>query len=231
MTIRPHPAEFLYAERGAASPERRAAMLDAFLTGYGNPSREVDGLLAENPRSPFGHCLRIALAVRADNIDARSRILESIAAIETICPEADHFARRHARAARAWLDGDQALSLERYGAIVVGFPRDIVARAVAHALDFRLGLRRILRDRIAQVISDWHDEMPGYAGVLAIYASGLEEDGQYRRAEKMARRALELNPQHPRAMHVVAHVTQMQRRSRQGACDARPTGKGRMAGL
>jgi hypothetical protein len=216
MTIRPHPEEFLYFEQGAASPERRAAMLDAFLTGCGNPARDVDQLLAENPRSAFGHCLRIALAVRADNTGARSSILDSIAAIESGCPETDHFARRHACAARAWLDGDQALALERYGAIVIDFPRDIVALAVAHALDFRLGLRRMLRDRIAQVLSDWHDHMPGYASVLAMYAFGLEEDGQYRRAEKMARRALDLDPRHPGAVHVIAHVMEMQGRCREG---------------
>ncbi len=216
MTIRPDPAEFLHAERGDVSPERCATMLDAFLTGFGNPAREVDRLLEENPASAFGHCLRIALAVRADNIDARARVLQSIATIETVCPARNHLARRHAFAARAWLDGDQALALDRYGAIVVEVPRDIVALAVAHALDFRLGLRRMLRDRIAQVLSDWHDEMPCYASVLAMYAFGLEEDGQYLRAEKIARRALELDPRHPGAVHVIAHVMEMQGRWREG---------------
>ena len=99
---------------------------------------------------------------------------------------------------------------------MVDFPRDIIALVVAHAFDFRLGLRRMLRDRIAQVLPEWHSEMPGYASVLAMYAFGLEENGQYHRAEKVARRALELDPRHPAAMHVIAHVMEMQGRTREG---------------
>src|SRR6185295_6526968 len=54
------------------------------------------------------------------------------------------------------------------------------------------------------------------ASVLAMYAFGLEENGQYRRAEKMARRALAIDPRHPGAIHVIAHVMEMQGRTREG---------------
>ena len=216
MTIRPHPSEFLHTESGMDLPGRCAPILDAWLTGRGDPAGDIDRLLAKDPESVFGHCLRAAIIVRGDDSAARSRLLQSIAAIETICPSVDHHVRRHASAARAWLDGDQALAAEWYGAIVVDFPRDIIALAAAHALDFRLGLRRMLRDRVAQVLPEWHREMPGYASVLAMHAFGLEENGQYRRAEKMARRALEVDPRHPAAMHAIAHVMEMQGRAREG---------------
>ena len=49
-----------------------------------------------------------------------------------------------------------------------------------------------------------------------MYAFALEENGQYRRAEKIARRALALDPRHPGAIHVVAHVMEMQGRAREG---------------
>jgi tetratricopeptide (TPR) repeat protein len=49
-----------------------------------------------------------------------------------------------------------------------------------------------------------------------MYAFALEENGQYRRAEKMARRALALDPWHPGAAHVVAHVMEMQGRFQDG---------------
>jgi hypothetical protein len=48
-----------------------------------------------------------------------------------------------------------------------------------------------------------------------MYAFGLEENGQYRRAEKIARRALALDPRHPGAIHVIAHVMEMQGRPRE----------------
>jgi tetratricopeptide (TPR) repeat protein len=140
----------------------------------------------------------------------------SMAVIDAACPDKDDPARRHVAAARAWLEGDLALALDRYGALVADRPRDALAIVLAHAFDFRLGRRRMLRDRIAQVLPAWEATAPGYASILAMYAFGLEENGQYRRAERMARCALDLQPTHPGAIHVMAHVMEMQGRSREG---------------
>ena len=211
----------LHADSAAGNAERDSlarceSALELMLTSRGNPLADVDRVLADDPRFVFAHCLRAALIVRADDHAARSKLADSVSAIEAECPDMDASARRHASAARAWLDGDQALAADRYGAIVVDRPRDILALAVAHALDFRLGERRMLRDRIAQVLPEWDPAAPGYASVLAMYAFGLEENGQYRRAEKIARRALSLDPRHPGAIHAIAHVMEMQGRAREG---------------
>ena len=185
-------------------------------THRGDPAREIEALLAANPRSARAHCLRAALIVAVDDDTARSRVADSVAAIEAASLSDDDPARHHAAAARAWLAHDDALALSRYGDIVVDAPRDIAALVVAHALDFRLGRRRMLRDRIAQVLPAWNASMPGYASVLAMYAFGLVENGQYRRAEKAARRALALDRGHPGAIHALAHVMEMQGRAREG---------------
>jgi hypothetical protein len=71
-------------------------------------------------------------------------------------------------------------------------------------------------DRIAKLLPKWTAEVSGYASVLAMHAFALEENGQYRRAEKMARCALALDPGHPGAIHVVAHVMEMQGRFHEG---------------
>lgn len=190
--------------------------LELLLTHRGNPSVEVERVLADNPRSVLGHCLRAALIVRADDASARSMLAASVAAIETACPDTNDPACRHATAARAWLEGDQALAVERYGGIVNDWPRDILALVVVHALDFRLGRRRMMRDRLAKVLPHWNAAVPGFASVLAMYAFALEENGQYRRAEKIAHRALGLDPRHPGAVHVIAHVMEMQGRAHEG---------------
>jgi hypothetical protein len=119
--------------------------LELLLTHRGNPSAEVDRVLAGDPQCVFGHCLRAALIVCADATAARSSLVASVDVIEAVCQDIHDPARRHAAAAGAWLQGDPALAAERYGAIVTDCPRDILALVVGHTLDFRLGRRRVMR--------------------------------------------------------------------------------------
>jgi hypothetical protein len=185
-------------------------------THRGDPRAVIEEMLAADPGSVSAHCLRAAHIVAGGDVESREALAASVAAIEAVVPVAGDYARRHALAANAWLAGDPSGALERYGAIVIDEPHDILALVVAHALDFRLGRLRMLRDRVAQVLPDWSAAMPGYASVLAMYAFGLEENGQYRRAEAVARRALELDPGHPAAVHAIAHVMEMKGRARDG---------------
>jgi len=204
------------ASAEADNSQRSEGALDMMLTERGEAFAEVERILAADPESVFGYCLRAALIVRADNAAARSTLVASIAAIESSCRDSAAPARRHAAAARAWLEGGAVGAAALYDAIIVDCPHDVMALAVAHALDFHLGRRRSMLDRIAQVLPRWTVDVPGYASVLAMYAFALEENGQYRRAEKMARRALALDPGHPGAIHVVAHVMEMQGRFDEG---------------
>jgi hypothetical protein len=203
-------------ERRLAARQRSIDALALLLTQRGDAGAPIAQALAEEPSYLPAHCLRAALIVRGDLVAERPALAASIAAIEQASPASDNPQRLHAAAARAWLDGDEALAAERYGAIIIERPRDILALMVAHALDFRLGRRTMLRDHVAQVLPEWHERMPGYASVLAMYAFGLEENAQYRQAEKWARRALALDPGHPAAIHVVTHVMEMQGRVREG---------------
>ena len=211
------PFTQLAADRHATAGDPRAThALWLMHTHRGNPGREIERLLADDPGSMAGHRLRAALIVAADDGAARPRLAESIAVIEAAHADPGDPARRHADAARAWLAGGDALALQRYGDIVVETPQDLAALVVAHALDFRLGRRRMLRARLAQVLPAWDATHPGYASVLAMYAFGLEENGDYRRAERAARRALALDRGHPAALHALAHVMEMQGRAREG---------------
>jgi tetratricopeptide (TPR) repeat protein len=212
----------LHSSRPAATAveadlqRRRQRALDMLLTQRGDAMAEVERLLAAEPDCVFAHCLRAALIVRSESAASRPALASSIAAIEAACPDADDPARRHAQAARAWLEGDSAHAVALYDGILSDRPHDVLALAVAQALDFHLGRRRMMRNRVANVLRRWTDAIPGYASVLAMYAFALEENGLYRRAEKAAWRALALDQGHPGAIHVIAHVMEMQGRVQEG---------------
>ena len=118
-------------------------------------------------------------------------------------------ARRHAAAARAWLEGGAALavSLRRH--------RDRLAarisRSKSHSRSTSAGPAANAARTCRSGTAEWETQRR-LCEHLAMYAFGLEENGQYRRAERTARRALAVDPRHPGAIHVVAHVMEMQAR-------------------
>jgi hypothetical protein len=95
-------------------------------------------------------------------------------------------------------------------------PRDLVALQVGHLMDFYRGSARELRDRIARALPHWSDAVPGLHTVLGMYSFGLEETGDYARAEEVGRRAIDLEPLDSWAHHAVAHVMEMQGRAEDG---------------
>ncbi|MCC6469531.1 MAG: tetratricopeptide repeat protein [Alphaproteobacteria bacterium] len=109
-----------------------------------------------------------------------------------------------------------ARSNQLYGGILVDYPRDLLALQLAHVEDFFLGQSSMLRDRVARVTGDWDKDVPGYGYVLGMHAFGLEEMGDYARAEERGRAAVAQNPRDPWAIHAVAHVMEMQTRLADG---------------
>jgi hypothetical protein len=100
--------------------------------------------------------------------------------------------------------------------VAIDHPLDALAIQVGHQIDFFTGNSRMLRDRVARALPAWQAGMPGHHAILAAHAFGLEETGDYVRAEKTGRRAAELEPLDGWAQHAVAHVMEMQSRQQDG---------------
>lgn len=215
--------ENLHDDRGLAVSPADLESLDRYnaavasLHSYrGDVHEQIGQLLAHDPTFVAGHCLHAAALVLSAEVPHDTDLAETLHTIAQLSDQATDRERRHAAAARAWFEGDSRAATQRYGALVIDYPRDSVALQVAHALDFRLGQRAMLRDRVAQVLPHWDASVPGFGYVLGMYAFGLEESGDYARAEALALRSLELEPFNAVAIHVVAHVMEMQGRTLEG---------------
>ena len=202
--------------QNARSVEQYETALQLLNGYYGDPLAAIDTALAADPDFAMGHALRAALMVTSGDGIAEPMLRQSVEAGEALHTRANDRERRHIAAARAWLDGEFERSVRLYGDIVIDYPRDLLAIQTAHLEDFLLGQSSMLRDRVAQALPHWDAGMPGYGYLLGMHAFGLEETQLYERAEESGRRALELNPRDPWAVHAVAHVMEMQGRLADG---------------
>src|SRR5262245_53812044 len=191
--------------------ERACHELRCFI---GDPLASANQALALAPEMVMGHVLVAYLNLLgtepAGLVAAREALHHAL-----LFP-ADERESAHRRAVAQLVNGRwhaAGLTLED---LSIRHPLDALALQVGHQIDFFTGHSRMLRDRIARAESAWHLGMPGYHAVLSMYAFGLEETGDYARAESLGRRAVGLEPQDGWGWHAVAHVMEMQNRRRDG---------------
>jgi tetratricopeptide (TPR) repeat protein len=96
------------------------------------------------------------------------------------------------------------------------YPFDIVAHQGAALSDGFLGRFHRVRDRSARALPLWSKDQPGYGSLLAFHAFGMEEAGDYARAEDESRAAAELEPFSFWPHHTVAHIMEMTGRPEDG---------------
>ncbi|MGF1593904.1 MAG: tetratricopeptide repeat protein [Kiloniellaceae bacterium] len=180
----------------------------------GDPPVTLDRAIAESPDFVMAHCFRAYLYILSTEARALPEARASFGAAAELRTNARE--RRHLVALRQCLDGNWEGAVAALEDVVTDHPRDALAVQVLHLSDFFTGDARNLRDHVARVLPEWSTEDPGYHALLGMHAFGLEECGDYRRAEETGRRAVDLNPHDAWAQHAVAHVMEMQGRMHDG---------------
>lgn len=123
----------------------------------------------------------------------------------------------HINAVEFWLKGDMRSASRALDSLSLEYPKDLLALMSGHQLDFFLGDAPNLRGRVARALSAWDKEDPLYGPLLGMYSFGLEEAGDYARAEEAGRESVARNPKDIWGIHAVAHVLDMQGRYDEGA--------------
>ena len=206
-------------ELTAASGEAARAF-DETVWAYIGFSREpgvpLKRALQADPQMPMALCLQgyffhlmglPALAAKARSVHASVSKLNGLNERE----------KKHLAALGAWCDGELERTCEIFEGILREHPRDFLALKLANYLYFYMGDAKNVRDGPARALPHWDEGTPGYGHLLALHAFGLEETGDYAAAERTGRRATEINPADPWAVHSVAHVMEMQDRAAEGA--------------
>ena len=211
------PRDARGCEVSGASPralEHYERALGGFLAWTGEPRAEARRALEAAPGFVMGHVLEAELHLCSRNPADMEGALRALRRAQRLPQNARE--RMHLAAVATALRGDYARARALLALILARHPRDLLALAVSHTIDHYLGDTHDLRDRVAAVLPSWSHADAGYHGVLAMHAFGLEEAGEYARAEDAAFAALELEPRDIRAHHARAHVLEMQGRSAQG---------------
>jgi tetratricopeptide (TPR) repeat protein len=188
--------------------------VDAFNLYRGDPVSLLDQAAEIAPLFAMAHIAKahiFALSTEPKAIADAKTIVANVRAMRLNDRERGHTAALDLLLGGHWTAA--ALALGRHNA---RYPHDLVALQAGHLIDFYRANSRELRDRIARVLPKWSPDTPGFSVLVGMYAFGLEECGDYARAEDTGRRALAIQPLDCWAHHAVAHVMEMQGRVEDG---------------
>jgi tetratricopeptide (TPR) repeat protein len=181
--------------------------LDLIRLYRGDPIAALDAALAEDPDFGGAWAVRAGLLVQqtdAAYAEETAKSLRAGGAANLTDRE-----RAHLEGARDWAEGRFYDGTARYARIAQENPRDLVALQYAHVGCFFLGMQSELRDWPLQALRAFKQGDDGYSALKGMAAFGLEECGDFDRAEDYGREAVAIDPRDGWAVHAVAHVNEM----------------------
>jgi len=197
----------------ASSTASSAAMahyneaLDLIRLYRGDPIAALDAALAEDPEFGGAWAARAGLLVQQTDKAYAEETAKSLRA--GAAAHLNDRDRKHLQAATDWAEGRYQEGTMRLARIAQENPRDLLALQYAHVGCFFLGLQSELRDWPLQALRAFRQGEDGYSYIQGMAAFGLEECGDYARADIYGRQAVEADPRDGWAVHAVAHVNEM----------------------
>ena len=176
-------------------------------TYHGDPIATLDAAIEHDPQFGLAWITRaVLLAQMTDRLFAEevTRSLRAAAACDL-----DDRERNHMAGAVAWAEGRFHDGTMIFARITQEHPRDLLAVQNAHVGCFFIGAQFELRDIPLAALRAAREGSEGRHALLGMAAFGLEECGDYARAEALGQEAVDLEPTDAWAVHAVAHVNEM----------------------
>ena len=191
-----------------------------YLSLSGDPLALLRAATTADPSFTAAHALTAAfLLLSTGHSGANPRVAEARAACLACLKRPRGALPREialALCVEALAAGRWALAARVLEAQLLCAPADVLVLRLLHDIYLFLGDTRALRDSVARAFQAWDPTMPGFAYVCGMLAFGLEENGQYERAEELAMAALHMEPGESWALHAAVHVCEMRGAREQG---------------
>ncbi len=198
------------------------AMADYFgLTG--DPVGVLKSALAQDPGFALGGVGIAALYMIGGFRGDHPEVVSAFRAAEAAIGRASGREQNHLAAAKAWARGEFSQAILGWERILADSPTDALALRLAQDAYFFLGRSTAIRECAERVLPAWDPDNPLASFVLGLYAFGLEETGDLKRAEDFGREALARNPRDAWATHAVAHVMETANRHEEGVAFLKST--------
>lgn len=186
----------------------------AFTLNYGDVSAHLAYARDASPGCPMADLMGAWLLVLSNDHAQLAKAKGQLAAMSG--EGLSEREQRHLAALRLAVEGSWPSAVAVLDRHLMADPHDLAAHQCALRLDGYLGRFHRTAARAARALPFWSKDEPGYGIVLSFYGFGLEELGDYARAEDVSRRAAELEPFGYWPHHAVSHVLEMTGRPDEG---------------
>jgi tetratricopeptide (TPR) repeat protein len=170
----------------------------------------VKQLLFDYPSSAMGTVLRGYMTLMLETSAVQQKVASMASDAIDGSTELVERERLHLQALSQWAGGDVIGAAVMWDRLLATNPTDLLALKVHHYTTFWTGRANVLLSAVEGVLDAWGEDTPGYDHVLGMYSFGLNETGRHLEAERVARRAVALNPEDLWSVHAVAHALEMQ---------------------
>jgi tetratricopeptide (TPR) repeat protein len=192
-------------------------LVGAFLSHSADTPTLLGRMITEQPHNPMGPLVKgymlLMLARGELRVAAEEALAEGLLRFDG---KQQDYAHHYAIGLKAWLSGNPRGAISAMERVLDTHPLDAMAVKISHSIRFMLGDADGMRRSLARIVSIYTDAVPFAGYIRGCYAFALEETGDYAEAEKIGRRAVELEPYDAWGRHAVAHVFEMTGRAEDG---------------